>query len=619
MTHSNGLKFLYTILILATLPKLFFSYAQTITAERSFNIPNGETANCYEPSEVLEITISITTNGNFGSYTATEFIPDDWTYVENSADNAGRFSQTENRIRWVGFAAPPSALKYQVTPASTGPVIFSGTINGRPPQSDNILGTFPNTMLAQCGPPNLISALVQPENSELDVVQGSLSRVVSNGANSGDFSATLTASGSPNQPSIDTTEFRVITAAAGGPPWAASGTVDASTSPTFEDGNDGWQPINLVASDTPVVITVNDHTFNITLSTTATVAENITPTISWNVPTDFVETDTVYLMQIRTNATFNTTPFEEIAEWAFNVVDEPLPTVTAFELTGGDDTVTDINAVNVSASDANDPDSAITFTYQWFVNDTGAGAITLAGVAGTNNDWTAVVPLLGNDQFRKGDVVRLEVSARNALDQQGETASAEKTIGNFVPVVTITSVTVSPADANSDTQQLTGSVDAESIVDEDVADGVDTLTNIYQWQRSIQGGEFINIPGASSTILEPGGLNPPAETFTKGDQFKILFAVNDGEENSVFNASNPVTIGNSPPVGESEKIIAVVNETTDFVLEGSDTDSDDLTFSIAKGIEENVTFRAVLDGASERPNPVTTDATGVANFCFRYR
>ena len=468
--------------------------------------------------------------------------------------------------------------------------------------------------LVELSDPGLTSSLEEPANAELNVPQANLSTEVSNGSESGNFTGTFTATGAPNKPTINTLEFRVVMANAGGPPWEAPGTIDDSNSPTLNNGNEGWITVNIANPQSPVNNTANnfDHTFDVAVDTS--VADNVQPTISWTVPNNFVNDPTVYIMQFRATASFETNNFEEIIQWAFNVVDEPLPIVAPFDIStlGGDNTGTPIGPVNVSASDANDPDSAITFKYEWLVNGSGLGEETLAGTqAGTA--WTATIPALASDQFKKGDTVQLSVSAMNDIGQQGPSVSSDNPneIGNTPPSINLDTadVSIEPASPVFDSGTLTATISNLEVTDPDTED---TQTNVYQWQRSIDGGEFSDITGATGTSLTTTDIG--ADKFDKGDQFQVVVSVTDGTDNSTNSVtSDPVTIGNSAPVvngvipeGASETVTSTV-----LVMIAEDANNGIFKFTVNANDPDDDTIASVQvsDGTLGTVTPSTGDTS----------
>ena len=593
--------------------------------------------NAYEPGQTITVTLEYNSQNdpalnNLVGYSIIERLPEAWANVTptnlmrdgvavgapgaSAAPGIILFDfgedQTLSRTFTYDITVPNDSSGPQTFPSrDTDVSIIHSFAAGFAEEA--IVGT---TQLDELSDPGFSSALTQPANSELDVAQDNLSTEVSNGGTTDGFVGAFTATGSPNTPTIDTLAFRVVAADAGGPPWAVPGAVDETNSPTFSNGNDGWLDFDTANPQSPVANTANgvNHSFNVALDTA--VADTWSPTISWVVPTDFVTAETVYLMQFRATASFDTTPFEEIVTWAFNVVDEPLPVVAAFDISavGGDNTSTDIGPINVSASDQNNPDSEITFTYNWLVNDT---AVVTDSVVGTLNVdvWDATIPALSSDQFSKGDIVQLSVSAVNALGQQGTatTSSNPNEIGNTLPVITVDAVTVTPAPVFNST--LTAEVTNLVVTDIDIDDGVDTATNTYQWQRSIAGGAFTDIPNATETSLTPADLDPPAEKFDAGDQFQVVFSVSDGTASSDSIISTPVIIGNSPPVGADASIIVSTGVEKGFNLEGSDADGDAITFLQDGGLVRITDLQSTLDGSQVVPASTST-ATGSATFAY---
>ncbi len=292
-----------SVLSTMLLPGLLFG--QMFDGTRSVrDASSGDVVTCYTSGSNVEVTIEISAatgdSSNFGSWTVDDGVPDGWSFV--SATDNGQFDAVGDRVSWTATGNPPNELRYVLTPASTGTAVFS--VNDIAGFSGGLIeGTMVDTTVVECADADLTASLDNPANSELNVAQNTLSRMVSNGSNSGDFTATFNAIGAPGKPELDLLFFRVVKAQAGGPPWNVSDPIDESNSPTFTMSNDGWLQVDGEQTTSTKINTANNfmHTFNIALANAD--SDSPSATISWVIPTGFIESTVadgeVYIMQMR--------------------------------------------------------------------------------------------------------------------------------------------------------------------------------------------------------------------------------------------------------------------------------------------------------------------------------
>ncbi len=576
----------------------------TATATRSFD------PLCYTAGQ--DVTVTITTSyftdappndgvpaiPNVTSAGIFDIFPEGWTFV--SADNGGVLNLVDHRVSWISFEGALSAVSYVVTPAPDGFVNFTGGSGGFGDGAvfDANLG---DSILCECGP--VIRVAVNPPlTSELTTPQIDLTVRPREGeiSASDDFSATFTGLGYEDTPprnyalgNIEVFSFRIIQANGNGTandPWTAPGAATALNSPTFDNGNDGFLDVNDFPIDSSVSPIINgEHTFNGSLTTEEVspecVQDSLTFTLNWEIPPEYVTTDTVFVVQFRAQHT--SPPIETIAEWAMNVRNNQTPVLNPIAITGGEDTLTsfDLGGVFVQAEDPDNPDDDLNFNWEWTV---GSGVVSSGTEPGTSSGgdtgpWTANIPGLTNDNFVKNDNVELTVTAENMVNGQvSNTESDSKVVGNAQPTIE-GSVTINPQAPVFDTAALV--VDSSEIEVSD-PDSVDVTSLLFQWFESTTGGDFSPISGATTDTLTLADLPGPPTKWTRGNEYKVEVRATDGEDTSSGFLADTVLIHNTPATAENNSLFiekddpAVTDPTGMVTVIGSDPDDDGLAFEL---------------------------------------
>jgi hypothetical protein len=173
----------------------------------------------------------------------------------------------------------------------------------------------------------------------------------------------------------------------------------------------------------------------------------------------------------------------------------------------------------VQGTGFSDPDGdAEDYQYQWYVN----------------TQPSATTATLDGASFDRGDLISVEVTAWDGSAAGNTVASAPVSVLNTAP--TLDSVTLSPADAFTDTEITCAAIDATDL------DG-DSLSTTYTW---LIGGVATIAP--DSPTLDGAGEAFPGQTwFDKGDEVSCTVTISDGSAPPVSVTSAQVTIANSPP------------------------------------------------------------------------
>ncbi len=248
----------------------------------------------------------------------------------------------------------------------------------------------------------------------------------------------------------------------------------------------------------------------------------------------------------------------------------PDPALTGSTLT--------IDVTNIQLADADPGDDAY-FTASGTVKadhlsiswhkkrPTDSGFLLIPGATGVN---------LSNTAFKEGDILKANVKAKDraGLESTDMVETAERTISNTAPEIT-GSVTIDPSDPVFDSI-LTANTSAAVKSD---ADPDDTTSFKYQWERDTGSGFAAITTDNNDAVLRFSELSGSPAKFDRGDVFKFIVKANDGTVDSTGSIEAQVTIGNTAPVGKDATVIVSAGLQKNFMLAGTDSDMDTLTFS----------------------------------------
>ena len=173
--------------------------------------------------------------------------------------------------------------------------------------------------------------------------------------------------------------------------------------------------------------------------------------------------------------------------------------------------------VTATPSGFSDPDDdALTYGYQWNVNGT-----AIAGATGESFDLSAA----GHGD--RGDVVSVDVTARDPKGHVSTGVNDSVTVGNIAPVKG--SVAIDPS------SPLAGTALTATPAGFSDADG-DELTYTYAWFRNDE-----TIDGATTNTL-------PASIFVEGDDIRVEVRAGDGHSGTSELAKATVKIASKPPI-----------------------------------------------------------------------
>ncbi|MDH4162687.1 MAG: Ig domain-containing protein [Nitrospirota bacterium] len=222
------------------------------------------------------------------------------------------------------------------------------------------------------------------------------------------------------------------------------------------------------------------------------------------------------------------------------------PAVTMAEIAPAEPTAE--TALNLKYSAIDPEGDPISYVFRWYVNE---------GYAQEGPDST-----LPTGKFRKGDVVRVEITPSDD-GGNGETyATQPLTVGNLPPIVS--SVTIEPQNA-----VLGSPLSAASAASD--PDG-DALSCEYQW--SVNGR--VSGPASPNASLQTTGLR-------KQDIVTVAVVCFDGTAAAGPVVSKPAGFGNSVPVIESSAPDSVVNGVHTYQVAARDPDGDHLEFRLERG------------------------------------
>ena len=248
----------------------------------------------------------------------------------------------------------------------------------------------------------------------------------------------------------------------------------------------------------------------------------------------------------------------------------PDPALTGSTLT--------IDVTNIQLADADPGDDAY-FTASGTVKadhlsiswhkkrPTDSGFLLIPGATGVN---------LSNTAFKEGDILKANVKAKDraGLESTDMVETAERTISNTAPEIT-GSVTIDPSVPVFDSI-LTANTSAAVKSD---ADPDDTTSFKYQWERDTGSGFAAITTDNGNAELRFSELSGSPAKFDRGDVLKVIVKANDGTVDSTGSIEAQVTIGNTAPVGKDATVIVSAGLEKNFMLAGTDSDMDTLTFS----------------------------------------
>ena len=240
------------------------------------------------------------------------------------------------------------------------------------------------------------------------------------------------------------------------------------------------------------------------------------------------------------------------------------PSLTSATITPSSPKEKDV--LRVTLGSYSDPDGdTVTFKYAWYVGST----------------LVATTPTLTGVSFDKGDVIEVEVTPTDGVDDGTAVTSATVTVDNTAPVVS--SVVLTPSKAGTDTT-LSATVTASDV------DG-DSLTYSYAW--------YVD----GSKVSATGSTLDGTVWFDKGETVYVEVSADDGDDSSTVVSSAVVTIGNSPPSITS----ATISPTT--VYEATTLTCTPAGWSDPDGDSAGYTYRWTVNGA---PSATTTTLTGAS-------
>ncbi len=239
---------------------------------------------------------------------------------------------------------------------------------------------------------------------------------------------------------------------------------------------------------------------------------------------------------------------------SLSVTVNALPTAPTVVLAPDPATTTDDLVATASGSVDPDGSSAVTYTYAWSV-DTVPSSVT-----GSTFPSSSTV---------KGSTYRVEVTPADAWGS-GPSASAEITVSNTAPVVSVPTLSPNPA-GRSDT--LTCSASATD------ADAADTPTITYSWSD-----------GTTGSTLD-------LSAFSTGDSVTCTALADDGD-GGTDTASVSLTLSNAPPT-VSAVTLSPTTAFTDDILTASATASDPDGDSLSLTWDWSVNGAVVQSGTSD--------------------
>ncbi len=203
--------------------------------------------------------------------------------------------------------------------------------------------------------------------------------------------------------------------------------------------------------------------------------------------------------------------------------------------------------------ESHDPDGdPVIYQYEWLRND--------EEIIGTGKD------LSGNKNIRKGDLIRVRVTPSDGKVKGTVFLSPPVRIFNSIPV--IQEVRIEPRVAYV-MHRLKASVTGFD------QDG-DSINYSYEWAKN---GVILSEEREEHLELEKG-------KFVKGDSVTVTITPNDGDTQGPPKKSEPITVGNSPPLIISSPPVKLDGDTYTYQVRANDPDDDPVTFRLMAGPKE---------------------------------
>jgi hypothetical protein len=189
----------------------------------------------------------------------------------------------------------------------------------------------------------------------------------------------------------------------------------------------------------------------------------------------------------------------------------------------------------------------ITYQYQWIKND--------EEVAGENQ------ASLKRGSFRKGDLIRVRVTASDGKVTGTPVLSSPVKIHNTPPVIQEVSIEPKVAYAADNLKAIVKCSDPEG----------DFIYYTYQWEKN---GSVLS--DERMETLEKG-------KFKKGDSIVVIVTPDDREALGTPKRSEPLLISNSPPQIVSSPPNSVEKTTYIYQVKANEPDNDPITFTLKSG------------------------------------
>ncbi len=226
------------------------------------------------------------------------------------------------------------------------------------------------------------------------------------------------------------------------------------------------------------------------------------------------------------------------------------PTITSVDILPKEPTQE--NQLSLTIQGKNPDRDPINYRYQWMKND--------EEILAENKN------VLENGRFRKGDLIRVKVTASDGKDDGKPFSSDPVKIVNSPPVVQEVRIEPKVAYANDNLKVLVKSSDIDG----------DEIRHTYQWERN-----GVILSEETKEVLEKG-------LSKKKDSFIVTVTPSDGEVPGTPKRSEPVVIFNSPPIIISSPPTRTEGSSYTYRVEANDPDGDPLAFTLKlhpKGME----------------------------------
>ena len=195
-----------------------------------------------------------------------------------------------------------------------------------------------------------------------------------------------------------------------------------------------------------------------------------------------------------------------------------------------------------------DPDrDPVTYEYQWMKND--------LDLAGEKKEILTCV------NFKKGDVIRVKVTPSDGKVEGTPFLSPPVKILNSPPVVQEIRIDPQTAYASDPLKVHVKGFDADG----------DFIYYAYQWEKN------------GVVLTDDTGEVLDRERFKKGDSISVTVFPDDREAKGAPKKSEPVVIGNSPPIITSAPSTAVEGMTYQYQVKAHDPDRDPMQFVVKAG------------------------------------